>query len=124
MKKLLFLILILSLLSSFSTWGEENQTQTSNWSNPKISLQLSYSILQITDYIQTKEAMKRDYHEVNPILGKDPSPIYLDAYFITTFISHFLLSHFLPENWDIQFQITTIIIQAVVVGFNFYQLNK
>lgn len=134
MKKLL-LLAALCLLPQHSAASDD-------WSKSDIALQVTYTVLHVVDWGQTRN-LSRNYqtskvayndndcyygkcsyienkhnYEVNPILGKNPHHDAVDLYFISTIVGHTVISHLLPDNYRTLWQCITIGVEGAVVNRN------
>ena len=54
------------------------------------------------DYLQTKKIVKsEDFHETNPILGRNPRQNTVDLYFLGCGVGHAAISYLLPNEYTV-----------------------
>lgn len=82
-------------------------------------LEGSYLTLHTIDYFQTMQlADKHNIEETNLILGKRPTALQIQSYFLATAVMHVYVSATLPPKWRRIWQISTSIMEAKVIGNN------
>ena len=81
--------------------------------------EIAYQLLNAVDAAQTCSFLRRGTaHELNPILGRNPSCKTVVGFKIGAGLLHYIISTNLPEKEAKIFQIGTIVIQAGVVTWN------
>ena len=72
--------IIVMLLVSIATTA----TAGDRWTNTDTAFQVAFTTLNVVDWLQTRQISKHPerWHENNPILGKHPSLLKVDSYFI------------------------------------------
>lgn len=111
MKKLITFILILFLTGCLTT-----TSMTKN----EIEMEVGYSITHIIDWGQTRAISESSkFVELNPILGKHPTLSAINNYMAGTLVAHWLITYLLPEEWREEFQITTLVLEGVVILWNY-----
>jgi hypothetical protein len=92
------------------------------WSIQDIALESTYIALHVIDWGQTRDIAKNpdEYHEAyNPLLGNHPSKDKVDLWFLTTTVTHILITNYLPSECRPYFQGVTIGIAGSLVLINF-----
>jgi hypothetical protein len=108
MKKLFILLLLLSTPSFADEWTTTDSYRES-----------AYIILLTTDWAQTRDFLRKEQSEANPILGKHPSQDKVDIAVILTGITHVYIASILPEKYRVPFQYISIGIEGGSVYHNF-----
>jgi hypothetical protein len=92
-----------------------------SWTRTDYALEGSYLMLHFIDWRQTRTIAKDDdYHERNPILGRDPSVREVDVYFAVTTVLHPIVSHFLPKPYRTWWQGITVTVAGTCVIHNWH----
>jgi len=76
-------LIILSIIVLFSALGQCAQA-ADPWSKQDIALEVAWQGINLIDYAQTRNMAKdgwRNFHELNPVLGRYPSDSKINAYF-------------------------------------------
>ena len=109
MFKFIFLLFI-----SFSAFADE-------WTAADTKREAVYLTLHTLDWAQTRNIARNPnkWTESNVILGKHPSVLQVDRYFIATGVLHFAVAHYLPTEYRKAFQYVTIGIEGGAVAHNF-----
>jgi hypothetical protein len=82
-------------------------------------LEGAYMALHVADWGQTRDiAMRPQYWEVNPIIGRQPTVKQVDEYMITSAILHAGVVKSLPKKYRTHAQMITIGIKAGFVRHN------
>jgi len=121
MKKILIILALFAFIPAVS-WAE--------WSKKDTVYQLTYSVLHVVDWGQTRYGAKNSdkFHENNFFLGRYPSVGKVDTYFSLTLIGHAGVSYLLPAKADIfglriyprrTWQVVWIGVEAGAVARNF-----
>lgn len=95
-------------------------SQADDWTKEDTIREVAYLALHVADWGQTRNIANRGniYHEVNPILGRNPSIKKVDSYFALTAIAHVIVSYSLPRGWRDAFQYSTAGFEAGVAMKN------
>lgn len=105
--------LILILLLSSSAFADE-------WSREDTQREAVYLRAHIIDWAQTSNIAAHPdmWHETNSILGKHPTPIKVDRYFLVMGIAHVAVSNLLPIGLRAPFQNISIVLENGFVSHN------
>jgi hypothetical protein len=115
-----------------------------DWSKQDVAMQVTYSIVHIIDWGQTRDISRhknqtefdslpsnearqkylaeygsKTYTEINPILGKRPSILKVDSYMATTLVLNAVVTHVLPSDYRPYWQGLGIAFEVWVVGSNY-----
>jgi hypothetical protein len=114
MKKTILILTILLFLNTPSRAFEE-------WTTTDTKLQLTYSVLYILDWGQTRYIAKHPetYYEKNIFFGRHPSVGQVDTYFFNTLWLHAGISYLLSQPYRKYWQCIWIIREAHAVGNNY-----
>lgn len=84
------------------------------------SRQAAFTILEIADWLQTKEGIKypTKYREINPFINSNPTTANIDRYFVACIVGNALITYVLPEKYRDKWQIVGISLQAYTVNNN------
>lgn len=105
MRKLLFLILLLSFAPA--------NAKDINWY--RIAANAAISV----DWLQTRYIAKHDaYTELNPVLGPNPSINKVDLYFATSLLYANVVGEWLPVSWSDHYYFGLSLWEAGVVTRN------
>ena len=110
----IFILLIFGLMPSLSYASDP-------WSPQDIALESIYVALHVVDWGQTRDIANQpdEYYEAyNPILGKHPSKDKVDLWFVSTTITHILITNYLPSKCRPYFQGVTIGMAGTLVLIN------
>ncbi len=105
------------------------------WTGADTALEASFAALMLADWAQTRQIARnpgagvryvpgvgwRDYpgvHEINPILGREPSATAVNAYFAGLTAAHAVAARWIPRPWRTAWQVVPMAIEAGVVGHN------
>ena len=110
---IMILIICLLLISC-------NSFAFDKWAKKDTALQLTYSILHIVDWKQTRYIAKHPetYYERNPILGRHPNIGRVDTYFASTLLLHSGVSYLLSQPYRRYWQCIWIVHEIHTVGNN------
>jgi hypothetical protein len=82
-------------------------------------LEGAYMALHVADWGQTRDgAIRPEYYEKNPIMGRNPSINEVDKYMLSTAILHAGITKSLPRKYRDKFQLVTIGVEIGVVKRN------
>lgn len=96
---------------------------TADWTQGDTARQLALTTLLILDWGQTRDiATNPRFHELNPLLGRNPSTGRVDNYFAATTVGHYLVSRALPPEYRRVWQYLWIGSQTATVHWN-YQMG-
>lgn len=112
--KTLFLILAVLFLSSCAgKWGAD-------WSQADTNRQIGYTVLHMADWSQTRYIARhpKEYHEVNPVLGRHPSVGKVNTYFAVTGLANIWVSGALSPKYRKWWQYFCIGFEGGVVAHN------
>ena len=129
MKTLIFLILLNFTTSAFAF---------DEWTKTDTALQATYTVLHVIDWGQTASCANGGWHkfetstdsrgttitqhqrsEMNPILGKHPTPSVVHIYFASTLIANTIISYVLPKPYRTIWQGLGIGVEVWAVGNNY-----
>ena len=89
------------------------------WTSRDTAYQGTAITLLAVDWLQTKEiARNPEYHETNPILGRNPKQSEVDLYFAGCAIGHTLVAYYLPQKYRRWWQYVWIGVQSGYVCQN------
>lgn len=115
MKQIILIIFWLSIMLSFFS-----RSFASGWDSTDTVLQ---AIVLVSFEIDRRQTLRiKDYawlHETNPILGRNPSDVGVNNYFITTALVHTAIAYLLPEDARTIFQMFTLGVEAGAIGNNY-----
>jgi hypothetical protein len=113
MKAIILTVLMLIFTSA--------QADMSDWTNEQKGWYAAGVIFIVTDWATTRDLSRRyheGYHEVNPILGRQPSTRQVDQYFALSLLTHYLIAdHLSSKNRTIYLKVVTVG-QAAVTAHN------
>lgn len=91
------------------------------WTKRDIQYEVAYGILHAIDYGQTKyiSTHPEDYYELNPVLGKHPSPEIVDLYFPLSMAFHIWLTDLIPVEHRRKWQMFSIMVKGGLVYHNY-----
>ena len=98
-----------------------NPVHADSWTQDDIRREQEYLTYHILDWAQTRHISSRPetWYETNSILGKHPSAIKVDRYFLATGLAHIGVSAILPRDLRAVFQHVSIVIESGFVNHNF-----
>ena len=89
------------------------------WTKEDTARQVLFVSLQVADWLQTKEIVRRpDRYERNIILGSHPKQNTIDLYFLTTTALHTTIAYYLPKKYRMIWQYVWITIETGCVYHN------
>jgi hypothetical protein len=90
------------------------------WNSTDKILFRSFVVLQVIDYNQTLAIAYDDHHhELNPIMGRDPSDSTVMLYFVGSTVANYLVSDALSLKYRRAWLVACVLFQAVNVGRNY-----
>lgn len=108
----LLIIISFALFSGCATTG--------NWRKEDTKREVAYQVLNVVDYGLARDGAKNSqgYKDINPIIGKNPSPKKIDRYFAISGVVHLGVSYLLPEEWRKPFQDMTLSIKGGMIVYS------
>lgn len=111
----------LSLVIVFSTIGLLSPKAIA-WDWDDTAMESLYMAAHIADWGQTRDIAQQcgegSYAETNPIIGRCPSIVRVNAYFFTTALLHAGLAKMLPKKYRRMFQVGTLGMQIGYISNN------
>lgn len=91
------------------------------WTTADTAREVAFDAEMLMDHQQTLyiHQHSNEYHEVNPILGRNPSSGAVDRYFVAAAVGHYAVSYFLPANYRGIWQYVTLGVEGGVVYHNY-----
>jgi len=91
------------------------------WSRQDVALETTWMILHVLDWGQTLDLADQPdrYHELNPILGRNPSRSQVNLYMAASALLHVGVTHVLPAKCRPWFQYVSIGVSGMCVINNF-----
>ena len=81
--------------------------------------QSAVTALLVLDWGQTRYIARSDqYHEVNPLLGRNPSTGDVDKYFAGSILLYNAMAYYLPPKWSKRLSYFVGGMEVIVVGNN------
>ena len=116
MRALLTILLVFVLFASSNSsyaFGE-------GWTSKDTKLMMISTVLDFIDYKQTKKfTRERLAEEMNPLLGKYPSPKRVNRYFALAVAGSWLFAYALPPRWRRRFEYYSISVEIFCIVDNY-----
>ncbi len=111
----------LFIISLFVFFVPASASAADKWTTQNIIMEGTYHIIRAVDWSQTRYIANnpKRFHEMNPVIGRNPSISRVNQYFLITAFLHLAISHYLPENYRIAWQGATIFVSAGLVRHNY-----
>lgn len=89
------------------------------WSAPERGLLLAVNVLSVVDLAQTREIVANpQWHETNPILGRDPTNGEVTAYFLSRAALQYVVADALPSGWRAAYLALELVVSVDTVYGN------
>jgi len=92
-----------------------------DWTKADTAREIAFDAELVMDHQQTLYIHQHypQYHELNPILGSNPSSGAVDRYFFASALGHYAISYFLPPSYRGVWQYVTLGVEGSVVYHNY-----
>lgn len=117
LKKLFIIFVLLLFVPTIGMTADK-------WSKQDKVLEATWLVLQVVDWRQTRQIAQNPYYwEMNPILGRYPSVMKVDIYFLVTAVLHSVITHYLPKKYRALWHTASIGASGFCVTHNSLELR-
>jgi hypothetical protein len=108
------LALALALTLASSSASEDRR----RWTATDTALEASLVLVLTVDWMQTRTDVAPRCWELNPLLGRCPSPFAVDIYFAGLVVLHVAVAILLPHPWRTLWQVLLLLKETITITRN------